>query len=138
MTFEEEFPELIKCRRYKYELAISNILLHSAVDRDNIIKIEVMATTDDMNKWITEGGFYHSSVIQKHCIDKQKVLKLIQNWQPKKISGVYKSSYIKARLSYEYWLALEDLKKELGLDDTLFGMKIKTDSKLKENEFRLE
>ena len=76
--------------------------------------------------------------LKKNALDKQKVKKLLENLQPKRITGVYKGSYTDARLSFEYYLALEDIKKELGLDDTLFGMKIKTDSKLKYNDFRLE
>lgn len=69
---------------------------------------------------------------------KTKVKKVIERLQPKEVSGVYKGTYADVRDSYEYFLALEELKKELELDDTLFGMKIKTDSRLKENEFRLE
>ncbi len=62
------------------------------------------------------GRYFSRITIQNHCLDKSRVQKLIENWQPKKITGVYKGSYIEARLTFEYWLALEDIKQELNLE----------------------
>lgn len=69
-----------------------------------------------IRSWELNGIFLSESAIVKRTIDKQKVKKIIQNWQPQKITGVFEGSYTTARLSFEYWLALEDIKKDLGLD----------------------
>ena len=56
--------------------------------------------------------------IQKHCIDKQKVRDKIRELMPEKVSAEFKNESVNdKRKDFAYFLALQDLLKELGLEE---------------------
>ncbi len=81
-------------------------------------------------------GFeFPAKEFHKNCLDKAKVKEVIDKYIPALPEN-------KNHPSFDKYNAIKDIvltiKKELGLDDTFFGMEIKTNSSLKDNQFILQ
>lgn len=66
---------------------------------------------------IPKGNTYHEEIIEKHCLSKSFVKKVIERNKPKIVfekpnpQSIY---YLRRTLSY--WLALDDILNELGIE----------------------
>ena len=76
------------------------------------------------------GLLYKDEVMEK-CLDKAKVKKTQEEL-------LEKAGNRMSQQRQDLKWAFDILNKELGLKDNIFGMKIKEDKSLKDNEFKLE
>jgi len=91
MKFEEQFPNL----------------------KDKVVKDDGYGTgVNDSSGFIS---YIMIENVQKYCFDKQKTIEAIDNLQPKIVSQKFNRQSINdLRKTFAYYLALEDLKKELN------------------------
>jgi len=112
-TFLEKYPEFKKF----YELIVRGTpspnteltLIKEILDEHFVRKEEY-----DNNDLAWKGTL---QIFKDHSIDKQKVKDAIDKLKPKEISGYFQQESVDdKRKSYGYYLALLDIKTELGLE----------------------
>lgn len=156
MTFEEDFLGLKGKAHFITEFKLGETPEETIIAHDGKHKINLQQEPHSfegktVNLMDDSCRIYNEKDIKKHCLDKKKVEDVIEDLIIQLDNKIVHYPNMpncphcdynfndKANSGQKYQIfILREFKKELGLNDTIFGMEIKTDKKLKEGEFRLE